>query len=488
MKAIISAGVIGIIASAALIGCGSGSGNETTGEANGTLASVELALTNSVPAGVQCIKVTVTVAGQTVTPALISTSSGQSEVNVSIGQLPAGAATFQAWAYNLACASVTGSTTANWVADPASASLVAGYVSTVPLNFRQNNNVAITANFSGNVSAIYTSANASYARMGDGTVMQWGATGFWGQWVPTPVASLTNVAEVAGGNSFACARKTDGTVWCWGYNRSGAMGPSIALGNFAMTPVQITGFNGNVSSISAGTSHVCAVANGYLYCWGNNAEGELGTGNTTNSSTPLASRSAVGSLSAGANHTCITDGYSGNVLCTGLNNYGQLGNNSTTNSTSFVYTNLSGAIAVYASGYHTCVLGGDNLVRCFGINNWGNLGDGTTTNRLIPTLVSGLANVQQLQTGYSHNCALVQGGTVSCWGAGLYIGTGQTANQLTPVTIPGLSGVLAVHTNQGSHTCVELSDHSVKCWGANDSGQIGDGSMAYIPRPLQILF
>lgn len=479
--------ILGVLVSGASLGCSSENG-EASSESNPSLASVELALTNSVPSGVQCMKVTVIVGSQTVTPPLISVSAGQLATNLSLGQLPAGSATFQAWAYNVACASVTSSTTANWIADTASATLVAGYVSTVSLNFKQNNSVSVTANFAGNVAEIYTSYFATYARMGDGTVMQWGGDGFYGQYVPTAVPSLTNVAQVAGGNSFACARKTDSTVWCWGYNAAGAMGPNIAIGTFASTPVQIPGLSG-VTAISAGNAHVCAISGGSLYCWGNNADGEFGTGNTTNSSTPVYSRPYAGIVSAGMYHTCVAESMSGSVICTGSNSYGQLGNNTSTNSTSWVSSNnLTSVIGLAAGYFHTCALSADNTVRCWGQNVAGNLGDGTTTNRLAPTLVTGLNNAQQIQTGSGHTCALLQGGTVSCWGQGPYVGTGQTTNQLTPQTIPGLSNVIAVHTTQGFHSCVELSDHSVKCWGANNQGQVGDGSMTYIPRPLQIMF
>jgi hypothetical protein len=478
---------IGVLASATLLGCGSENG-QASGESSDSLASVELALTNSVPSGVQCMKVTVTVAGQTVNPPLFSVTAGQSATNLSLGQLPAGAATFQAWAYNVACGSVVGTTAANWTADTATATLVAGYVSTVSLNFKQNNNVSVTANFSGNVAEIYTSYYATYARMGDGTVMQWGGNGFYGQYVPTAVPSLTNVAQVAGGNSFACARKTDNTVWCWGYNAAGAMGPTIAIGSFASTPVQIPNLYA-VSAITAGNAHVCAIQNGSLYCWGNNAEGEFGTGNTTNSSTPVFSRSYAGTVSAGMYHTCVAESMTGGVICTGNNAYGQLGNNSSTSSTSWVSSNnLSGVTALAAGYYHTCAISADNTARCWGMNTAGNLGDGTTTNRLVPTLVTGLTNIQQIQAGMGYTCALLQAGTVSCWGQGAYVGTGQTNNQLTPLTIPGLSNVIAVHATQGFHTCVELSDHSVKCWGANNQGQVGDGSLVYVPRPLQIMF
>ncbi len=474
--------IVGLLASGTLFGCGSANSEESR-DSNDNLASVELALTSSVPSGVQCIKVTVNVAGQTVNPAPITVSTGSQATNLSLGQLPAGAATFQASAYNIACASVTSSTTANWVADTATATLVPGYVSSISLNFKQNNNVTVSANFAGNVAEVSTSYNCSFARMGDGTVMQWGNVA---SATPSPVPSLTNVAQVVGGNSFGCARKTDGTAWCWGYNfDKGNLGPNAPLSAWTSTPVQVPGLY-NVTALAAGNNHVCAVSGWLLYCWGNNAEGEFGNGTTTSSATPVLVKGYVTAVSAGMYHTCTSDSTYGYVSCTGSNSYGQLGNNSSTSSTSYVSTGLGGATALSGGYYHTCAISGDNLARCWGGNFSGMLGDGTTTNRLVPTLVPGLSSVQQIQTGQSHTCALTQNGTVSCWGEGVFVGTGQLTNQLTPVSV--LTNAIAVHVSNGAHSCVELADHSVKCWGGNMTGQVGDGSYKYTPRPSLIAF
>jgi hypothetical protein len=130
----------------------------------------------------------------------------------------------------------------------------------------------------------------------------------------------------------------------------------------------------------------------------------------------------------------------------------------------------------------------DNTVRCFGQNYSGGLGDGTYVTRLSPVAVVGLSNVVQIRTGSGHTCAVLQGGTVSCWGANQYLGTGQTSNQPLPVQVPGLSGVVEVSTSLGSHTCVLLSDDSVKCWGENANGQIGDGTCDFTPKPKTVVF
>ena len=484
MKTRFSVCLFASMISMATLGCG----NEGQG---GPVTSAQLDIT-TVPTGVQCVKVVVTIGTQTVNPPLMTVAAGASSASLSLGQLPVGSATFQANAYNVACSAVTSTTVANWVADPASATLSYGNVASVAMNFRSNSPVTVKANFSASVAEVYTSIWASYARMSDGTVTQWGGTGVSNNFTPLAVPSLTNVATIAAGNTFACAVKTDGTVWCWGYNWSGGnLGPNVAVGGWATTPVQIPGLLGYglVTDIAAGPYHVCAVtAGGYLFCWGDNSNGQFGSGTTgTYNPTPVFSRSSTGSVAAGYNYTCILDSWS-NVMCAGLNDVGQLGNGTQVNSSTFVYSWSIGAIAV-ATGYsHTCLIALDNTVRCFGQNNSGNLGDGTFNSRLSPVTVVGLSNVVQIKAGSGNTCALLQGGTLSCWGENQFLGTGQLANQPLPVQVPSLSGVVGLSMNQGSHACVLLSDDSVKCWGENSDGEIGNGTCDYAPKPTTVLF
>jgi alpha-tubulin suppressor-like RCC1 family protein len=401
-----------------------------------------------------------------------------------------GSATFQGSAYNVACSSVTSSTVANWVADPATANLSYGNVASVPMNFRSNSPVTVKANFSASVAEVYTSIYASYARMSDGTVMQWGATGAaTGSTTPVAVPSLTNVATIAGGVEFACAAKNDGTLWCWGLNAAGALGPNVALNASVTTPVQIPFPAGNLmTDIAAGMSHVCAVSSmGNLYCWGYNLDGELGIGTLVSTSTPVLVRNSISAVAAGSSHTCVLDSY-GSVLCAGKNDFGQLGNGTQVNSTSFVYAWTEGALEVAAGQTHTCLVAMDRTVRCFGWNAFGNLGDGTTVLRPSPVAVLGLGTVVHLALGAYHTCALLQGGTVSCWGSHQVIGTGQVSDQSLPVQVPGLNSVIALHSNQGYHTCVDLSSDWVYCWGLNPDGEVGNGTVDFTPAPTPVLF
>jgi alpha-tubulin suppressor-like RCC1 family protein len=146
--------------------------------------------------------------------------------------------------------------------------------------------------------------------------------------VPTQVAG-TDWAQVTTGYYHTCALKKDATLWCWGGNYSGQLGNATApVSNTSKVsaPMQVTG--SAWKSVSAGQSHTCAVAlDGTLWCWGDNAHGQLGDKTQALKSTPVnivvAGQSWV-AVAAGASHTCaIAAG--GSLWCWGDNTVGQLG-------------------------------------------------------------------------------------------------------------------------------------------------------------------
>lgn len=153
--------------------------------------------------------------------------------------------------------------------------------------------------------------------------------------------------------------------------------------------------------------HACAVASGALYCWGTGINGALGNNTTTDSTVPVAvytsgvlSAKTALEVNVGVWHTCATAKDAANavgVYCWGQNASGQLGNNTTTNSSVPVAVSvLAGGLqghtitGLKGGGNRGCVIA-DQTTYCWGLNYIGQLGDGTTTTRTVPTVASYLA-------------------------------------------------------------------------------------------------
>ena len=143
----------------------------------------------------------------------------------------------------------------------------------------------------------------------------------------------------------------------------------------------------------------------------------------------------------------------------------------------------------------TCARLATGDVRCWGSGLSGQLGNGTADFALTPVPVSGLTDAVDVSVAYEHGCAVRSDTTVVCWGSNAFgqLGDGTLTTRLTPVTVrtgpgvaPPLTGVVDVEAG-GTHTCARLIDRSVRCWGWNINGQLGDASFdtrRYPVRPL----
>jgi alpha-tubulin suppressor-like RCC1 family protein len=224
----------------------------------------------------------------------------------------------------------------------------------------------------------------------DGVIGDGGSTdGELSAWPPVRVANLTGVVDVSAGLQSTCARTSAGAVWCWGRNAVGQVGDPDTF--IARVPVQVQGLPGPVTQVQVGSQHACARrADGSVWCWGWNHDGQLGDGTTTNRE--VATRSLMTkavSVSPGRDHTCARTS-ANRVRCWGENEYGQLGNGTTVERwTPVAVVRLTGVKAVTTGDGFTCTLLTDATLRCWGHNDHGQLGNGTTVNSAFPTPVLG---------------------------------------------------------------------------------------------------
>ncbi|MFA7209793.1 MAG: hypothetical protein WC120_06000, partial [Parcubacteria group bacterium] len=366
----------------------------------------------------------------------------------------------------------------------------------------------------------------------DGSLYCWGHSGYGetgdystnARLLPVQVVdvggagSLSDVNQISAGGTSSCARKTDGTAYCWGSNLSGQLGNGTTIPS--SKPIQVVGVGGvgvlsDIAQVGLGASNSCALkTDGTVYCWGQNLYGQLGNNSNTNSSTPVQVSgvggagvlSDVDSIIVSHHHSCAlkTDG---TVFCWGYNAYGGLGNNSNVNSSTPVQVLgvggagfLSDISQLSAEYYHTCALKNDGSTYCWGRNNYGQLGDNSLVDKWIPvqTLdadgINNLSNVSQIEAGNHFTCALKTDSSVYCWGYNALgqLGIGSTTYKLLPNQVLGVGGVGTLsnvsHLSAGQyHICSTQNDNTAYCWGNNRYGQLGNNSTENALTPVQLL-
>lgn len=347
-----------------------------------------------------------------------------------------------------------------------------------------------------NATQISTSHSHACALLDDGTVKCWGLNNFGqlgdgtieNKTTPVTVADLTNVIQISAGNQYTCALIDDGTVRCWGYNANGQLGDA-SMSNSAV-PVEVNGLSQAIQILTS-NFHTCAlIADGTVKCWGRNSSGELGNGSLIDSNTAVLvnSLTQVTKIALGGSHSCaLVSG--GTVKCWGNNYMGQLGDSLVNMSTLPISINgINQAIQLASGAANNCILNNSNKIKCWGGNEYGQLGDGTSNSAIPPTSMNSLNQVIQVAVGSQHSCALKNDATVSCWGANHIgqLGDGSDNQSFTPVNVSGLSQVTKISAGN-YHTCAIINNDKVKCWGLNVWGQLGNGTTNNSNTPVQVL-
>ncbi|WP_051318216.1 Ig-like domain-containing protein [Cohnella thermotolerans] len=353
--------------------------------------------------------------------------------------------------------------------------------------------------FLSDVYSVSTQFTNSVALKTDGTVWSWGNNGSGqvgdgtttNRLTPVQVLGsggngfLNNVIAISSGGLFNLALKSDGTVWSWGNNSVGQLGvgksrTSLSLSKF---PVQVvnsdnTGGLTNVVAISAGSDHALALkADGTVWSWGENVNGQLGTGSAMDSNKPIQVK-GVGGTGALTNVIGIAagNGFSlalasdGTVWSWGLNDDGQLGNGTLTKRSTPVQVldvsgtgGLSGVIAISASRYFSVALKSDGTVVSWGYNQFGQLGNNSTVTSKRPVQVLGsggtgaLNGVTEICAGTFHVIALKSDGMIWGWGRNGdgELGNGSTTNSFIPVSL--VNQVLYRYFYNASNQVTEFS-------------------------------
>lgn len=305
---------------------------------------------------------------------------------------------------------------------------------------------------------------------------------------PAWVSPTNDVVSLSLGEYHALALLQDGSVRAVGRGDFGQLGDGSTDSSSTNSTINLVTpslpSDARVVAVEAGRYYSLALlSNGTVYAWGRNDVGQLGIGNTTSpqaSPVQISGLTDVIALAAGDDHTLALKS-DGSIWVWGDNPNGELGtgnNNPYTNPVPLVGIT---ARAIAAGGNHSVALLADGTVRSWGFNSSGQLGDGSTVSRNAPVAVSGLSDVVGIEAGYEFTLALLSNGTVKSWGndASFQLGNGPTTgNQTTPVDVLGIdSGRTARALAAGIfHGMALLDDGSVVAWGSNVRGQLGDGT------------
>ncbi|PVG83118.1 hypothetical protein DDE18_07265 [Nocardioides gansuensis] len=327
---------------------------------------------------------------------------------------------------------------------------------------------------------------------GDGTMQCWGRDtygqlggGKTGYQVTGAqrVGSGARWKSVSAGGASTCGIKTGGKLYCWGVNHRGQLGDGTTKPR--NKPKAVSGKSKRWKDVDASWFNTCGITtNNKLYCWGDNAAGQLTKKDPKKRSTPV--RVPGGnwkSVSVGSRFVCGIKG-TGALYCWGGNLFGQLGTGSWSGRTT--PGRVPGTWSeVSTSWTHTCALGTDGHVSCWGRNTWGQVGDGTQTTINTPRPVVGAPKAVDVTTTEGASCLLDTEGRSWCWGNNAYGILGDAGLPFSASPVKGPEGLREIEGGW-RHVCAVTNGGAHSCWGQNDRAQLGNGTYDSSPFPREV--
>lgn len=307
---------------------------------------------------------------------------------------------------------------------------------------------------------------------------------------PPPTGVLAS-----GNDRHTCGIQARHALYCWGYNADGELG----LGDTALRTVPTRVGTNSWSDLSAGYVATCGIqTDSSLWCWGANGHGELGSGPGGSVSSPKRVGTATDWLEVRSNnYTVCARRVNGSLWCWGNNLDGQLGQGDYTQRNTPIQVGTAtdwNALAVGA--FHECGIRAGGQLWCVGSDYGGQLGLGDgRVNSDVPTMsrVGAAQDWFTVAAGVNHTCGVRAGagtrhGTLWCWGANGdgQLGLGDMAQRNAPIQVGTDTDWASVAA--GDHfTCATTTTGSAWCWGANAVGETGTGGTGTVLVPTQIV-
>ena len=310
---------------------------------------------------------------------------------------------------------------------------------------------------------------------------------------PIQIGTLSNWSSINTGEAASFSIKTDGTLWSWGAASEGQLGLNTTTLTNISSPVQM-GTLSDWTQIGGGRTHTVAENTiGQLWAWGFNGFGQLGRGDTTNTSSPVqviggsSDAPVFKQISGSASNLMLTT--QGAIWSCGINSYGQLGHGDRVNkSTPVQIGTLSNWNQVSINALSAAAVKTDGTLWTWGWNANGELGLNDTTDRSSPVQVGSLSDWSQVSTGGTiQTLAIKTDGTLWAWGSGSngQLGLSSTTSFASPVQV-GTESYWAKVSTGGLHTLAIKTDGTLWSWGSNSFGQLGQSNLTNRSSPVQV--